>query len=413
MLLKGSKTVVVVGGGASGLIAAIFAKRKGAKVIILERMDRVGKKILATGNGRCNLTNQNLTTENYFGTNPKFVYTALNNFGYLETLSFFEELGVSCKLEEGGKVYPVCDQASAVLDVLRDEVERLGIIVKNNCEVKSIVKEKKEFKILALDGNYQKADKVILATGGKASPSLGSNGTGYLLAKELGHKIISPFPALVQLKLNSPYLKSLKGVKFIGKAKLLYGDRLVQEAEGEILFTDYGISGPPILSLSRKAGEGLNLKKEVFLKINLVSWQDSQQLKEYLSQRFKAQAHKTVSFGLVGFLNKRLIPAVLKEAGITDLNKTMSQAGLKERKALEEILQNWRFEVAGLNSWQQAQVSAGGVLVSEVNPKTFSSKKVEGLYLVGELLDIDGACGGYNLQWAWASGAIAGEDAGK
>ncbi len=404
-----NKLVAVVGGGAAGLVAAIAARRKGARVMILERLDRVGKKILATGNGRCNLTNQNLDISHYFGQNPKFVHSALHSFDYGETLAFFEALGITCKVEEGGKVFPVSDQASSVLDVLREEVDRLGIAVYCQEEVTDIVPQKGGFTLFLAGGKKRTAQRVILATGGRAAPNLGSNGSGYKLAEKLGHSIVPPFPALVQLKLDAPFLKQIKGVKFVGQAFLLQRERVLEQAEGEILFTEYGVSGPPILSLSRRAGQCLGQQEEVCLRLCLIPWQTPEELRAYLSRRFTQQARKTVSFGFVGFLHKRLIPVVLREAGVVDLHKPMQSITKEERKGIGRILQDWRFSIKGAHSWQQAQVTAGGVDVREVDQRTMASKKVLGLFFAGELLDVDGACGGYNLQWAWSSGYIAGE----
>ncbi len=405
--------VAVIGGGASGLTAAIFARYHGAQVALLEQMDRVGKKILATGNGRCNLSNINLDISNYFGSNPKFAFSALKQFDFQQTMNFFEELGVSHKVEEDGKVFPVSDQASSVLDVLRYELERLNAEIICNSKVTSISGSKGNFALTLSNGKKLKAHKVIIATGGKAAPNLGSDGSGYVLAEALGHHAVEVFPALVQLKLKSPFLKALKGVKFIGTAEIIFDNKSIQTTYGEILFTDYGISGPPILSLSRTASELLNKQKIFQLKISIINDKTQEELDKYLKERLNKQAHKSASFSMVGFINKRLIPVILKEAGISALNKPASMITSTERKSIVSTLTDWRFDVVGTNSWRFAQVTAGGVDVQTINQKTMESKLVPGIYFAGEILDIDGACGGYNLQWAWSSGAIAGKNASQ
>ena len=401
--------VAVVGGGAAGLTAAIAARRKGANVVILERMDRVGKKILATGNGRCNLSNTDLSIDNYHGDNPKFAYSALSRFDFNQTMEFFERLGVTCKVEEGGKVYPASDQASSVLDVLRHELETLEVETICGAGVKDISGSREGFVLSLGEERYIQARRVIIATGGRAAPNLGSNGSGYGLAEKFGHTILEPFPALVQLKLGAEFLKQISGIKFIGEAELLAGGRSLARAGGEILFTDYGISGPPVFCLSRTAGECLRRGEKIMLKVCLISYMTGEELDAYLYNRLQQQAHKTLAFSFVGFINKRLAPVLLRQAGIDDVNKPASQVTAEERKRILSILQDWRFEVTGTNSWQSAQVTAGGVDVRDINQKTMESRLVPGLYFAGEVMDIDGACGGYNLQWAWSSGFVAGE----
>jgi len=403
--------VIVVGGGAAGIMAALAARYRGAGVTILEKNKRIGKKLLATGNGRCNLTNINLGISNYHGRRPEFAGWALSRFDVRKTIDFFEHLGVACKVEDGGKVFPRSNQASSVLDVLRYELEETGVKVICEAEVREIKKDRSGFAVCLADGNEYRADRVIITTGGKAAPQLGSNGSGHTLAKNLGHRIVEPFPALVQLKLAAKFLKQIQGVKFEGDAEIIAGGRSVAGAQGEILFTEYGISGPPILSLSRKAGEYLQKNEKVWLKvvlINNISWKE---LEQYLIRRFTAKPEKTLSFSFVGFINKKLVPVVLREAGITEPEKPAGQVTAVERRRILRILKDWRFEITGTTSWPNAQVTAGGVDVEDVERQTLESKIVPGLYFAGEVLDIDGDCGGFNLQWAWSSGYVAGESA--
>ncbi|HAS92386.1 MAG: NAD(P)/FAD-dependent oxidoreductase [Tissierellia bacterium] len=398
--------IAVIGGGASGLTAAIAAARNGAEVTICEKLNRVGKKILATGNGRCNYTNMNLSKECYHSNNLNFVDEVMKFFNLDKTLVFFEDLGILPYVDESGKVYPNSLQASSVLDVLRYELKRHKVKEVTDFNVTALRKSKDKFSIIGNDTIT--ADRVILATGGKASPQLGSDGKGYELAKSLGHEIIEPFPALVQLKLSGKYFKRIAGIKFDGIVKAYAGDRLIREEEGEILFTDYGISGPPILQVSRKVIEELNKKNKPFLNIDMFPGYSKLKLYDILQDRFRRINYKTIEESMIGFINKKLIPVVFYEAGFEDLNKICGKLNKKEIYKIIEILKEWKFEVIGHNSWQQAQSTAGGIKLSEVNPKTLESLKVKGLYFAGEILDVDGDCGGFNLQWAWSSGYTAG-----
>ena len=398
--------IAVIGGGASGLTAAIAAARNGAEVTICEKLNRVGKKILATGNGRCNYTNMNLSKECYHSNNLNFAEEVMKFFNLDKTLVFFEDLGILPYVDESGKVYPNSLQASSVLDVLRYELKRHKVKEVTDFNVTALRKSKDKFSIIGNDTIT--ADRVILATGGKASPQLGSDGKGYELAKSLGHEIIEPFPALVQLKLSGKYFKRIAGIKFDGIVKAYAGDRLIREEEGEILFTDYGISGPPILQVSRKVIEELNKKNKPFLNIDMFPGYSKLKLYDILQDRFRRISYKTIEESMIGFINKKLIPVVFYEAGFEDLNKICGKLNKKEIYKIIEILKEWKFEVIGHNSWQQAQSTAGGIKLSEVNPKTLESLKVKGLYFAGEILDVDGDCGGFNLQWAWSSGYTAG-----
>ncbi|AKL96803.1 flavoprotein [Clostridium aceticum] len=401
--------VLVIGGGAAGLTAAIAAARNGASVTILEKMDRVGKKILATGNGRCNLTNMNMDLKFFHGKNVRFAQGILNSFDVEQTLNFFEYLGIASKVEEGGKVYPMSDQASSILDVLRYELQQLGVKEYCNAEVIKIQKNHKGFTVVLKDKSTVEGDKVILATGGKASPQLGSDGEGYILAKELGHRLIDVFPALVQVKLKAPFLKALKGVKFIGEASLVVGEKKLRKEAGEILFTDYGISGPPILQLSRIGAEALNNKEKVYITLDMFPHLQQEEVMELLQMRLAYQSEKSLDFSFIGLLNKRLIPVVLREVGMKDLQKKCGQVSQGEMKNMVKIFKEWKIEVTDTQSWRNAQTTAGGIDVSEIDGKTMQSKLVPGIYFAGELVDIDGDCGGFNLQWAWSSGYIAGE----
>ncbi|NLJ78881.1 MAG: NAD(P)/FAD-dependent oxidoreductase [Tissierellia bacterium] len=401
--------VLVVGGGAAGMMAAISARRHGAGVTILERNDRVGKKILATGNGRCNYTNINLSINNYHGSNPKFAYSFISRFGVDETIDFFERLGIAPIVENDGRVFPLSLQSSSVLDVLRFELEDLGIETMLDSHVVDIKKEK-EFVVTLKNGNKIYGDRLILTTGGNAAPATGSDGNGYRLAQGLGHSMETIFPGLVQLELDGDLFKQVNGVKFPGVAGLYEGDRLIREDDGDILFTNYGISGPPILQLSRTALEYLNNGTNIDLRISIIHTKNQHELYEYLQYRFAFMQRKTVEVALIGLINKRLIIPVLREVEI-DKDKQIAHISNEEMERLSIILTNLKFSIIGSRSWRDAQITAGGISTDEIDNLTIESKLVEGLFFAGEIVDIDGDCGGFNLQWAWSSGYIAGKNA--
>ena len=406
-------SVGVIGGGASGMMAAISAARAGAGVTLFERMPRVGKKLLATGNGRCNLTNIHCPVSRYHGGNHTFVATVLEQFPVDETLAFFENLGIACKTEDEGKVYPHSDQASAVLDVLRYELEQQRVTLVAEAEVAAVVPKGGGFVLQLHDGREFTASRVVLAAGGRAGPQFGSNGSGYRLAQRLGHRVIEPLPGIVSLRLDAPFLPRLKGVKFIGTVEGRAGDEVLRREAGEILFTDYGISGPPVLQVSRAVLAAAASASRGPARVALDLFPDATcgQLESRLAARFATQGQKSVEMGLVGLLNKRLIPVVLTEAGIRDTSQACATIPATASRALADLLNAWTFDVTGSQSWHDAQVAAGGVVVDDVDAATLESKRQPGLYFCGEVLDVDGDCGGFNLQWAWSSGWVAGRHA--
>jgi len=402
--------IVVIGGGASGIVASIIASRRNSQVTLLERNDRIGKKLLVTGNGRCNYTNKNMKVDCFHGTNKNFIENIIKQFDRDKTLEFFEKLGIVPKAEDGGKIFPMSLQSSSVLDVLRYELERLDVNVVTGAYVTEISK-KKDFLIKTKTKDVFHSDKVIIATGGMAMPVSGSDGNGYKLAKEFGHSIITPTPALVQLKLESDKLKAMDGVKFEGSANLYIDNKLIREEKGEILFTDYGVSGPPILQLSREAVRGMNEKRKVELELKLFD-KSTEEFKKYLNKRFSYMPYKSVEIGLIGLIHKKLIIPILKEINL-DKNKLVKELTNADLDKLTNILTSWRFKVIGDKGWGQAQTTAGGILSHDIDPDTLESKRISGLYFCGEILDVDGDCGGYNLQWAWSSGYVAGLNASK
>lgn len=397
--------IVIIGGGASGLIASISAKKNGANVYLIERNLKLGKKILATGNGRCNFTNVDAEDMHY--NHPFFVKTVFEQMTPKKTLDFFSDLGIVPKIEDEGKTYPFSEQASSIVDVLIHEINRLEIPVLLEKKVVKIQKNT-SFVITFEDGQKMICDKVIIATGGMAMPKSGSDGIGYTLAQSLGHSITPIFPALVKLELSSPYLKQLDGVKICSTVELIDNGVSVQVETGDILWTKYGISGPTILQLSRKANNLLMNNHHVDVKVILVNGIDQRDV----AKRFNLLKDKTIEMSLIGLINKRIISPLLKEVHI---NPSMLVKDIP-KQSINDLIQklfDWRFNVVGSKDFDDAQVTAGGISIKEVNPQSLESKIVKGLFFCGEVLDIDGLCGGYNLQWAWSSGFIAGRHASK
>lgn len=401
------KKVIVIGGGAAGLIAALSASEKGYRVIILERNDRLGRKLLATGNGRCNFTNINLDIENYHGKNNKFGYSALSQFDVYRTMSYFEILGITPRVEEGGKVFPASLQSSSMIDVFKYEIKKRDIDLQLNSMVKNIYK-KDNFKVELEDGRVVTGDNVILATGGMSLANTGSDGNGYKLASKLGHVITETFPGIVQLNLKSDNLKEKTGVRFDGIAELYIDGEYIMEDRGDVLFTDYGISGPTILQISRRAIDGIRKNKDVWVHVKVITDRNIEELYDYLVLRFENMNTKPLEHSLIGLINKKLINPILNTAGL-ERRKPVVEMSNKEIRSLASVLTSWKFKVIGHQPWEFAQVTAGGISTEDIDNRTMESKIIPGLYIVGEVMDIDGDCGGYNLQWAWSSGYVAGK----
>jgi flavoprotein family protein len=400
--------IAVIGGGASGLIAAITARKAGKKVTILERKERILKKVLVTGNGRCNLTNARASISNYFGKNILLIENILNNFTPQNVMDFFYELGVICNEEERGKVYPLSGQASSVVDALRFEAEKLGIKIETEFYVRKIEKDGFKFKIFSEDKRKIEANRVILSTGGQSYPELGSNGSGFQLAKDFGHSITKLSPAIVQLKTEKYQVKGLQGIK-ADTSVTAYGDnKKICTYNGELLFTDYGISGNVVFNISFV----MPLYKNVEFEIDFMKKFDYNELYKLLRKRKKIMAHLTMENYFNGMINKKLGQFLSKMSGIEKLSKPVKDLNDNEIKKLCTSLKKYKINILETTGFKNAQVTAGGISLDEVNTDTLESKIIKGLYFSGEVLDVYGECGGFNLQWAWASGHIAGKNAG-
>ncbi|MCY6485292.1 NAD(P)/FAD-dependent oxidoreductase [Clostridium aestuarii] len=403
--------LIIIGGGAAGITAAITAKDMGIDTAIIESNSRIGKKILSTGNGRCNITNENITLEKYHSKNTNFFEPVLTYFTNLDTINLFKMLGLPLITLDDGKMYPMSLQASSVLDILRSALEERQIPVYLDTNVSNINYSKNNFKLVTNSDTTYECTKLILCCGGKSASKTGSDGSGFNLAKKLGHSIIEPLPALVQLKLNHSKLKALSGVKFEGTAEIFVDNKSIKKEDGEILFTNYGISGPPILQLSRNAAYAIYQSKKVTLKLDMINNLSLNELENFLENHWGIFGYRSVHDSLVGIINKKIIPILLKESGIDNMHKSCWELTYLEKKNIYNLLKNWSFEVIGTNGFNNSQVTAGGINTKEINPNTLESKIIPNLYFAGEILDVDGDCGGFNLQWAWACGSIAARNA--
>ena len=398
-------TIVIIGGGPAGLAAAITAAQSGAKVTMLEKMNRVGRKLLATGNGRCNLSNEDTDPAHYHG-DPAFIRQVFEQVVPEQVLSFWDGLGLGFTTENG-RIYPMSLQASAALDALRVEAERLGIQIRCEAPVQTIRRSKGGWMVSAGGISYGPFDKLILAVGGKASPQFGADGDIIPIAKQLRHTVRPLRPALVRLKCTSPYLKALAGCGMDALAVLKSDGKEIAERFGEVLFTEEGLSGPPILDLSREA---LEPGRKAAVSIVLFPGMNAGECFAMLEERCRRFPYMTLPEMFAGILNKRLIVPLIKEAGL-NLQMKAGEMNKRQISALSGLLREWVFPVSGDGGWRDAQVTVGGVPAEEIDPLTMQSRLQKGCYFVGEAVDVDGDCGGYNLLWAVATGILAGRSA--
>ena len=453
-------TVAVIGGGAAGMMAAIEAARAGAIVTLIEKNPQLGKKLATTGNGRCNYTNLDMGDRiggKFRGFHPEFAEAALDVLPPEGVLDWFREIGVEPRFR-GSYVYPNSDQASAVVDALREELHRLSVKVHFNAEVKSVQRVEDGYFLIQCTDAMVKADRVILAAGSKAAPKTGSNGDGYFIARKLGHRIVPYVPALCGIRCAGDAFKALAGIRTEAALELVIDGHCVDREAGELQLVDYGISGIPVFQLSRYAAYALQEGKKAAVYINFLpgftegnvsaeaAVRDSEQVssaaeasmievsgakntqnarkevrgsavkdpKNWALQLFRERqqrlaGRKMESF-FTGLLHQKLGQQLLRMANVRP-ELPVAELSEKQLRSLASLSVRFKAECVEMNGFQQAQVVAGGVDTSEVDPRTMASRLVPGLYFAGEVLDIDGICGGYNLQWAWASGYVAGRHA--
>ncbi len=397
--------IIVIGGGASGMVAAISAARRGSEVIIIEHMERVGRKILSTGNGKCNYTNRRQGLRCYRGENPAFVLPVLEQFGVEETIAFFKELGVFPR-ERDGYFYPASGQASSVLDVLRMELRRLQIEIHTDCAITSVQRTKHGFDVRTTQGAFR-AHQCIFACGGRAFPKSGSDGSAYPYIEKLGHTLIEMVPALVPMKAKQSFFKSVAGIRADARICLYRNGKQIAKDRGEIQLTQTGVSGIPAFQVSRYAARALAKKEKVRAELDFAPDLSEEELAAELTARFAAHNGKSLEESLIGFFPKKLILLFLKENRLPLQEK--AEWMLNGRiSSFARYIKHVTIDVTETEGFDRAQSSAGGVDTKEINPKTLESYLVQGLFFAGEVVDIDGMCGGYNLQWAWSSGYVAG-----
>ena len=392
--------IVVIGAGASGLVASIFAKNSNNNVTILERYNKSAKKILVTGNGRCNYWNEDFDNSHFYSNNDSFIKEVNTLENREKVLNFFKSIGIVPTIKNG-YYYPMSKEASSVRNALLKTVSKKNINVVLEADVKNIKKENNKF-IISYNDQYIYADKVIIATGSNSYYK--EENIGYSLCKKLGHNIIKVMPSLVQLIGNGNYFKDWSGVRNNAKVSILVNNEIKKEEDGEIMLTDYGVSGICVFNLSGIANRALSNNKKVELRINFLP--EINNLKEFLEERSNYLKCNLSEF-LEGILNYKLVNTILKKNNLID--REYNSLNEQEKELLINELTSFKVEITGSKSFSDSQVSTGGVDTCEINPKTFESSICNELYIVGEVLDVDGDCGGYNLGFAWLSGIIAGE----
>lgn len=402
--------LAVIGGGAAGMMASVLAARKGAAVDLYERNEKTGKKLYITGKGRCNLTNacdmQELLES--VRSNPKFLYSAFYGFTNRDAMDFFEKEGMRLKVERGKRVFPESDRSADVLDTLRRAMKKAGVRVHLNSRVEQVYKEGGCFCLNLSDGKRAEADRVFVATGGLSYESTGSTGDGYRFAEEMGLKVTACCPSLVPFHIKEAWVKELQGLALKNIAiRVLDGKKVLCEDFGELLFTHFGVSGPVILTASSICGRTA-MEKELKLFLDLKPALSKEQLDARILREFEAAKNKKFSNAASVFFPSKLVPVMVALSGISP-DKRVNEITKEERKRFLAIMKELELTVTGPGGYNEAVITKGGVSVKEINPATMESKKVPGLYFIGEVLDVDAVTGGFNLQIAWSTAAAAAE----
>lgn len=407
--------VIVVGGGAAGMFAAIAAAKNGHQVTLYEKNEKLGKKIFITGKGRCNITNAADMEELFDAvvTNSKFLYSSFYGYTNQNVIDFFEDAGVPVKIERGNRVFPISDHSSDVIRALEREMKKVGVKVCLNTEVKSVEAEKGKFdKVVLKDTTTQTADACIVATGGLSYRSTGSTGDGFRFAENVGHKVTQCFPSLVPMETKEPWICELQGLSLRNvEAKILDGKKELYKDFEEMLFTHFGVSGPLIISASSYVGKKFmdknGQKKELTLEIDLKPALTEEQLDQRVLRDFEENHNRQFKNAITKLFPTKLIPVMLEIGGI-DPEKKVNSIEKEERKQFVHLIKHFRMTLTGLRDYPEAIITKGGVNVKEIDPGTMESKLVKGLYFAGEVLDLDALTGGFNLQIAWSTGYAAG-----
>ncbi|GAB1476273.1 NAD(P)/FAD-dependent oxidoreductase [Bacillota bacterium] len=398
--------LAIVGGGAAGMMAAISAAQRipGEEIVLIEKNRILGRKVLATGNGRCNFTNRFCQWQDYGGRGPGHVRACFQLLSPSDTVSLFEKLGIPAREEGEGRLYPYSEQASSLVDALLAEIDSRGIHVLLETEVNEINKRENKFRIKVKEGKSLTAERLIIATGGKAGLKFGSTGDGYGFAKSFGHTLRRPLPGLVQIVTNDGFPSGCRGVRAKGAVSLRKGKDIIAREKGEIQFTGDGVSGICVFDLSRYLGED---PEGFYVQIDLFPDLSKEELLNLLRTRKNNMPGRPAEFLLKGMLNDKLIPFYLEALGL-EAGKTLGGVSNAQLELLAEMLKCREAGVKGTKGWVEAQVTLGGVSSNEIREDDLESKLVPGLFFAGEVLDVDGKCGGWNLQWAWSSGWTAG-----
>ena len=414
-MLQNQYDIVIIGAGPAGLIAAIESGKSSAKILVLEKMHNPALKLRISGKGRCNITNDAVLEDfiSHFGKNGRFLKFAFAKFFNTDLIRYFEKLGVQFKLERGGRYFPKNDDAGEIANALLNKVKSLNIPISTNSEVISITKSKNKKFTVTINKNNQhiqiEADKVVLATGGKSYPRTGSTGAGFKLASQLGHTVTPISPSLVPIETKGGTAKKLQGLSLKNvKAQVWCGNKKVDERFGEMVFADFGLSGPIILSLSKTVVKLIDDKEKVFVSIDLKPALDHKMIERRIIREINEHSRQGFKNLLKNLLPGKLVPVFIEKLKISE-EKQLSQINSKEHKRLRMLLKEFQFEVTGYRSFNHAIVTSGGICIKEINPQTMESKLVKGLYFAGEIIDIDADTGGFNLQAAFSTGWIAGK----
>lgn len=403
-----AQNIVIIGGGAAGLAAGIFLLRSGAAVTVCERASRVGKKLLTTGNGTCNIGNRHMNVSHYHGADPQFVAPALAAFSPDDSVAFFASIGVDVITREDGKMYPRSLQASSVLDCLRAAFADLGGVTRCDTDVVRLVPDKHGVAVVCASGETLAADRVLVSTGGAASPSSGGSTGGYALLESLGHKRMPLFPSVVPLKADTTYLRAVKGIRADVQLTLQIDGRPVATHAGELLFTEYGLSGPVTMQIARVIGDWERKQHgRASAVIDLLPDMDERTLADRLRERRTIDGgRRPLELFFTGLLHNRIGQTVVRAAGLS-LNDPVSSLSDSDIAALVRGIKAWEVAVTGTTGLAHAQVTAGGIATAGFDPQTMQSHLCKSVFAAGEVLDIDGDCGGYNLHWAFASAQLA------
>lgn len=402
--------VIVIGGGAAGAVAAIFAVRNGHRVELFEKNEKIGKKLFITGKGRCNVTNAGDMDALFDAvkSNPKFLYSAFYSFTNEQAMDFFEELGVRLKVERGNRVFPESDHSSDIIHALKHELEQLGVEIHFCTEVKDVLVEHEKFTGIVLkNGKKVSGDACVVATGGISYASTGSTGDGYRFAEKTGHKVTELYPSLVPMEVKEWYAKELQGLSLRNvRGTILDGKKKLYDEFGEMLFTHYGVSGPIIISASSVVGKKLQ-DKELTLQIDLKPALSREQLDQRVLRDFEENKNKQFKNAVDKLFPAKLKPIMIELSGISP-EKKVNEISKEERLYFVDLIKNFKMTLTGLRSYNEAIITKGGVSVKDIDPGTMESKKISGLYFAGEVLDLDALTGGFNLQIAWSTGYLAG-----